>query len=166
MNSLLDSAQAIITAHDQEQRYKGILHSTRGIVFLGTPHAGSKLATWTRYSRNIIDAATVGPSLTRKGLLKDLEQNSESLKVISESFRHRATELWITSFYERLFTMPMKGLVRSLPLKKACITIVLGSSTRFRGHRLPERRGSPNGCRPPEYLQVQYTRDPVLALFE
>ena len=109
---LADPIQAIILALEQQHRYGDILTCTRGLVFLGTHHRGAQLADWTRYSRNIIDTAPFGPSVVRKTLLQDLETNSDLLKRISDSFQHRALSIKIASFYERVFTMPMKRLVR------------------------------------------------------
>jgi hypothetical protein len=101
----------LILALEQQHRYGNILNSTKGIVFLGTPHRGSQLANWTTFSRDIIDIAPFGKSVVRKTLLHDLETKSGVLKAISESFQHRAMNLKIASFYERVFTMPMKRLV-------------------------------------------------------
>jgi hypothetical protein len=101
----------LILALEQQHRYGDILTSTRGIVFLGTPHRGSQLANWTTFSRDIINIAPFGPSVVRKTLLQDLETKSGLLKAISEAFQHRALNIKITSFYERIYTMPMKRLV-------------------------------------------------------
>lgn len=122
---LADPVQAIVTALEQQHRYGDILTCTRGIVFLGTPHKGAQLADWTRYSRDIIDVAPFGPSVVRKTLLKDLETNSKSLKRISDSFQHRALSIKIASFYERIFTMPMKRLVRMGTCSQSCLLIVI-----------------------------------------
>ena len=107
-----DPVQALILALEQQHRYGDIITCTRGIVFLGTPHRGAQLADWTRYSRDIIEIAPLGLSVVRKTLLQDLETNSDLLKRISDSFQHRALSIKIASFYERVFTIPMKRLVR------------------------------------------------------
>jgi hypothetical protein len=108
--------KAVVLGHEQDHRYSSIVRSTIGIVFLGTPHAGSKLASWTAFSRDLIEISPLGPSIIRKDLLKDLETNSRTLQLISDSFQHRAMVLKIASFYEREFTLPLKHLVRFKPM--------------------------------------------------
>jgi hypothetical protein len=122
---MLIPTQALILALEQQHRYGDILRSTKGIVFLGTPHRGAKLADWTRFSRDIIDIAPLGPSVVRKTLLQDLETKSGLLQRISESFRHRALNIKIASFYERVFTLPMKRLVVSLSFSQGSILILV-----------------------------------------
>ena len=51
--------------------------------------------------------------MVRKRLLQDLETKSDLLKRILDSFQHGALSTKIASFYERLFTVPMKCLVRT-----------------------------------------------------
>lgn len=51
--------------------------------------------------------------MVRKTLLHDLGTNSDLLKRISESFQHRVLSIKIASFYEHVFTVPMKCLVRT-----------------------------------------------------
>ena len=122
---LAKPVQAIILAHEQEHRYGDILTCTRGLVFLGTPHKGAELARWTRYSRDIIEIAPFGSPVVRKTLLKDLEDNSELLKGISDSFRPRAQTIKVASFYERVNTMPMKRLVRTSTCSQSWLLILI-----------------------------------------
>lgn len=90
--------QAIIRAHEKD-RYNDLLHSTRGIVFFGTPHRGSSLASWGTLLSNVASLATLGTS-TNWRLPKDLETQSAVLRDISKSFVDRAKNLQLISFYE------------------------------------------------------------------
>ena len=123
--TISDLVQALILALEQQHRYGDIITCTRGIVFLGTPHRGAQLADWTRYSRDIIDIGPLGPSVVRKTLLQGLETNSDLLKRISNSFQHRALSIKIASFYERVFTMPMKHLVRRVTCSQSWLLILV-----------------------------------------
>lgn len=65
-------------------RLKIIAPATWGIVFLGTPHRGSKLASIGKIAYGVTVAATRRPNLR---LLQALEKNSETLDRIGSSFR-------------------------------------------------------------------------------
>lgn len=80
-------------------RSKHIAPSTFGIIFLGTPHRGSKSASIGKIAYQITTVATKRPNLH---LLRGLERNSEILDRIGDSFRqsvHRH-ELRLRSFHE------------------------------------------------------------------
>ena len=89
-----------------ERHLHNIFHSTRGIIFLGTPHHGADIATW---------AAVISRSI---GLLKQtnpkivdvLKRDSEVLARIQDGFytmvkAHSTAEtppIEVTCFYEEL----------------------------------------------------------------
>jgi len=94
-----------------EKHLKNILNSTRGIVFLGTPHQGSALAHWAESV-----AKTIGLiKQTNPEILAVLKSESEVLERVQGSFhtmiRSRAQEgfppIEITCFYEEL---PLPGI--------------------------------------------------------
>ncbi|MCJ1400187.1 hypothetical protein MMC11_003391 [Xylographa trunciseda] len=65
-------------------RLKSVAPATYGVLFLGTPHRGSKSASMGRLAYNVTVAATRRPNLK---LLHALERNSETLDRIGDSFR-------------------------------------------------------------------------------
>jgi protein SERAC1 len=87
-----------VKSHEND-RFKFLLASVRGIMFFGTPHRGSSLATWGKILAKIGSAASLGTVVNTR-LSKDLESQSNVLLEISKSFVHRAEYLQIFSFYE------------------------------------------------------------------
>lgn len=88
-----------------------ILHCTRGIVFLGTPHHGSGLAQWAESLARAIGLL----KQTNSEILAVLKSDSEVLARIQDSFhtmiRSRDQEglspIEITCFFEEL---PLLGI--------------------------------------------------------
>jgi len=91
-----------------------VLHCTRGIVFLGTPHYGSGLAQWAERLAKAIGLL----KQTNPQILAVLESDSEVLARIQDSFyvmiRSRAQDklppIEITCFFEEL-PLPVVGIV-------------------------------------------------------
>lgn len=71
------------SAANEGTRWKCIVPATFGIIFLGTPHRGSKSASLGKIALQITQVATRRPNLR---LLKGLERNSETLDRIGDSF--------------------------------------------------------------------------------
>ncbi|KAK2678869.1 P-loop containing nucleoside triphosphate hydrolase [Fusarium oxysporum f. sp. vasinfectum] len=90
--------QAYVRAHEVE-RYHELAKSTRGVLFFGTPHRGSGLASWGTMLSSILKTASLGTS-TNTQLSRDLEPNSRDLDRISQSFKMKSSGLKIYSFYE------------------------------------------------------------------
>jgi protein SERAC1 len=97
-----------------ELHLQNILHSTRGIIFLGTPHHGAGLARWAE-----ILATSIGMiKEANPKILQVLRQDSEVLGRIQDSFHTmirarnmgRLQPINITCFYEEL-PLPGVGLV-------------------------------------------------------
>jgi hypothetical protein len=93
----------------KEPSWEYIPQATAGIIFLGTPHKGTKAAIWGHVF------ATVGAHLGAgyyNGILKDLRDDSEALGDILESFTRWLFlervpvvcfyELYPTNYAERL----------------------------------------------------------------
>ena len=88
-----------------------VLHCTRGIVFLGTPHHGSGLAQWAESLAKAIGLI----KQTNSEILAVLKSDSEVLARIQDSFhtmiRSRDQEglppIEITCFFEEL---PLLGI--------------------------------------------------------
>lgn len=94
-----------------ERHLRNILHSTRGIIFLGTPHHGAGLARWAEFvSRSIGLLQNINPKIVHA-----LKRDSEVLARIQDSFHtmvkaHSTAEtppLEVTCFYEEL---PVLGI--------------------------------------------------------
>ncbi len=66
----------------EEKQYQGLLQSTIGIMFMGTPHDGADGA------KLVVTAAKIANSLVTLNTiqLKTLERDSEQLQTISRSF--------------------------------------------------------------------------------
>ncbi|KND92397.1 Protein SERAC1, partial [Tolypocladium ophioglossoides CBS 100239] len=108
---------ALTMAQQRPERHiKQILHSTRGIVFLGTPHHGSGLAHWAKSLARALGLL----KQTNPEILAVLKSDSEVLERIQNGFhtmiRSRAQDrlplIEITCFYEEL---PLPGVGTVVP---------------------------------------------------
>ena len=107
-----DAAQALLASRNSAEKHlQKILPCTRGILFLGTPHGGSGLATWAE-----LLAKSVGlVKQANPQILEVLKSDSEVLARIQKEFhsmvRARAnnhdSSIAITCFYEQL---PLPGI--------------------------------------------------------
>ncbi|CAH0048541.1 unnamed protein product [Clonostachys solani] len=100
---------SLCLAHDHESRYGSLLAQIKSVIFLGTPHRGSDIATWAKMLGKISNLF-VSDSV-RIGLIKDLEPQSQVLKDIEDQFLQRTIGLRIFTFYERVKTKHIKSLV-------------------------------------------------------
>jgi protein SERAC1 len=93
---------------------KCIVKSTRGIIFLGTPHCGVDLAEWGKVIAKIVGHI----KQTNPNIIGVLSRDSEVLARIQNSFHSmikarigdRSRQIDITCFYEEL-PLPVVGLV-------------------------------------------------------
>jgi hypothetical protein len=92
--------QALIMASLQQEHYGNILENTYGVVFMGTPHRGSRIANQAGILSRIINAATFG-SAVRADLLNVLRLASRELEQISQLSVPLLKDLSIVSFYEQ-----------------------------------------------------------------
>ncbi|KAK6226603.1 LipA and NB-ARC domain-containing protein [Colletotrichum tabaci] len=75
-----------VTARNQEDA-RSIFISTYGIIFLGTPHAGSDMATWGLVLQRMADAIAPRKVFESESiLLKTLKRDNETLESISNHF--------------------------------------------------------------------------------
>lgn len=93
--------QALIEAHINQQ-YRSILSSTVGIVFMGTPHQGTNLASMAAIYARIIEKTLVFRPPTE--LLRSLIRDSDTLDQSWRLFRNICQHIQICSFYETLTT--------------------------------------------------------------
>lgn len=88
------------SAETRGSRLNMVAHATRGILFLGTPHRGSKSASIGRMAYQVTVIATRNPN---GKLLRALERNSDTLDQVSNSFIQTLEEhqqIQICSFRE------------------------------------------------------------------
>ncbi|TQV91653.1 ankyrin repeat protein [Cordyceps javanica] len=95
--------ELLITLSLQTERYQNLAKSVSGVIFLGCPHRGSRIASTAQLLSKIINAATLGRGV-RTDLLKALERSSEQLQEISRKAVRLLAPLTIVSFYETRLT--------------------------------------------------------------
>ncbi|KAK4161623.1 protein SERAC1 [Cladorrhinum sp. PSN259] len=92
--------------HKINQLWHDIGSATKGIVFFGTPHRGSDLATAFASVQKI---ASVGWTVSR--FLQLLEAHSDDLREVSDEFRHVASKYALISFYEQHIHPGVRDLI-------------------------------------------------------
>jgi WD40 repeat protein/pimeloyl-ACP methyl ester carboxylesterase len=80
-----------------DEKYKDIIRSISGIIFLATPHRGSNLAETLN---RVLSVTFQYP----KSFILELTKGSSTLEEVNEQFRHVAQKLEIISFYEKFET--------------------------------------------------------------
>jgi hypothetical protein len=80
----------------EEQRYKNIVESTRGVMFMGTPHDGADAAKLALTIANIANSVTSINTVN----LELLRRDSEPLTEIARSFGFLAQRLKIVTIVE------------------------------------------------------------------
>ncbi|KAJ5362539.1 hypothetical protein N7541_003383 [Penicillium brevicompactum] len=76
-----------------------LLNSLQGILFMGTPHQGSGIASLGAIGADMLKAASLGTS-TNSTLVKELKENSKTLREISKDFTFAKAGVKIYSFVE------------------------------------------------------------------
>ena len=134
---------------------------TRLILFLGTPHLGSRVATMGQMAANI---ARLALQDANTGILKDLEIDNETLDKIHEQFVKIVLDrkIAIQSFQEGKGMTGVKGLSG-----KVGKFLYIPASAYYSGRRslfietrprLPHRKCRIYRCRPPTDGSLQSTR--------
>lgn len=90
----------LIQASLDTTNYRSIARCVKGVVFLGTPHRGSKSASQAQILSKIINTVTLGSGV-RSDLLKTLKVSSSELETISRHATQPLKKVSIVSFYER-----------------------------------------------------------------
>lgn len=101
----------VTSKQSPDDHLQNILLSTRGIIFIGTPHHGAGLAQWAGMMAQSINLI----KQTNSDIIQALKRESETLARIQESFhsmikglrKDRLPEIDITCFYEEL---PLPGI--------------------------------------------------------
>jgi hypothetical protein len=103
----LTGPQALVKAQSNPA-YTSIMESTHSVIFFGTPHQGSELASWGTILQNI---GTVLSYQQRSPLLETLKANCPKLEDLRDDFRHQAIRYKIVSCFEQKATRPLNSLV-------------------------------------------------------
>lgn len=88
--------KALIHSKLNRDNQSTITLSTYGIVFFGTPHAGSGIASLGKHLLTILSIF----ASTNTSLIRHLQQNSEWLRMQTEQFNPISSEFDIITFYE------------------------------------------------------------------
>lgn len=92
--------QALITASEKGDPYGTLLESIHAVIFMGTPHRGSRTAGPALHLSRVINAPFPGWAV-RSELLKVLKASSNTLIDISRLSVSLMKDLRIVSFYEQ-----------------------------------------------------------------
>lgn len=112
MGGLVCEQALILCNTSNEDRLSRILNSTVGILFMGTPHRGSSLATWGSTLAKYLNMVR----RVNRDIVKSLEVTSPVLRAVQEEFQkillkpeHR-DRIRIFCFYEEL-AIPLVGMI-------------------------------------------------------
>jgi hypothetical protein len=112
--------KALLLASEAKNDNEDILAATKAIVFLGTPHRGSKIADtaktvgdFANVLLRVTQAATFVGTI-RSDLVNALSADSNKLEALARSFHNEFDHLGIVTFYERMITSPLKTVVSPL----------------------------------------------------
>ncbi|KAL2785293.1 hypothetical protein BJX66DRAFT_61738 [Aspergillus keveii] len=130
MGGLVVKKAYIIGKTDRD--YSPLMSQTYGIVFLGTPHRGSNMASIlnTILRTSILASAKV--------FVGELEKGSTALDDINEQFRHLCGDLQLISFHETLKTVLAPG-VKTMVVEKE--SAVLGYPTETSAPLIADHHG-------------------------
>ena len=90
-----------------EKRYQNILRKTVGIVFLGTPHGGSRSGDYDRVLQSVA-MAVLGRSTP---FFNALKENKDYFLQLTSDFVHQSPTYQIVSVYELMPSNPCVDLV-------------------------------------------------------
>lgn len=90
---------AMARAYEKQYTFGTLISGIRGIIFMGTPHAGSGVATVAKVAGTIVNMLVPCQKI-RSSLLHTLSTNSKELEDINRTFCHRFGHLKVASFIE------------------------------------------------------------------
>ncbi|CAP86703.1 Protein SERAC1 [Penicillium chrysogenum] len=109
LGGLVCKMAILLSRNNPDTHLRELFTSTKGVIFMGTPHKGSWIADWSK-----IPAKALGiMKSTNKGLLTVLETENQliqSLQLDFMSMLRGSGNLKVTCFYEEL-PLPMVGQV-------------------------------------------------------
>ncbi|CAG8117209.1 unnamed protein product [Penicillium olsonii] len=115
LGGLVTKKAILLSRNNPEAHLQGVFKSTKAIIFMGTPHKGSWMASWAK-----IPAATLGlVKSTNQSLFAVLHSESQFLESLQIEFlalirqlREAGRGLEVTCFFEEL-PLPLAGQVVS-----------------------------------------------------
>lgn len=112
------------SSSNEGTRWKEIAPATYGVIFLGTPHRGSKSASMGKMAFRITQVFTQTPNLK---LLQGLEKHSDNLDMVGDSFRQTILKhnLTVYSFREERKTRKFKVLSIMVSARLSLMTLLL-----------------------------------------
>ncbi len=99
----------MVIAHERGDRYGDILNAIKGILFMGTPHRGAEIAYWGEILGKLANIPLIGSM--KINLLDDLQPKSKTLGEICSQFVERGKQIQIFTYFERIKTSGVNGLV-------------------------------------------------------
>jgi hypothetical protein len=102
LGGLVTEQALLVSLEPGEPRLYNIAVCTAGVIFMGTPHSGSYLATWGYTLARLLDRVWT----TNKNLLSPLKERSEVLRAVEEVFQRQLSadgvlsKVKIFCFYE------------------------------------------------------------------
>ena len=116
LSQVLDQSDRV---RDTKQDLGHIITSTRGIIFLGTPHRGSGMASLATMVSSVVGVFVK----TNPNLVRGLEGDSEILNRLRDNFSRILAKgtLSVWSFVEEL-AMPGASKVRAFARRRLCST--------------------------------------------
>jgi hypothetical protein len=87
LGGLVTEQALLVCLEPNEPRLRSIAVSTAGVIFMGTPHSGSYLATWGYTLARLLDRFW----RTNKKILSVLKRRSEILRGVEEVFQRQLT---------------------------------------------------------------------------
>lgn len=153
---LLTQRQMLAIAHERAKLHHDKIRSIRGVVFLGTPHSGSDVASMLSWLAKIAKVASLGH--TNSKLVAALKSQGNDLLEISESFIERGEHLdKIYSFFEleKLYG----SIVSTSNPESLDVDSSLGCIKRLRTDRAAKRRDDSYGLQSFNDLQIFQSRE-------
>jgi WD40 repeat protein len=153
MGGLVVKKAYLLGMHDD--KYAHIVKSVGSIIFLSTPHRGSK---FSETLNRVLSASFQTP----KNFIADLNKSSAAIEELNEQFRHFAPKLVICSFYETLATSI--GFKKVMVLEKD--SSVLGYPSELSRSLQADHHGVCKYSSPtdPSYISVKNTIKSFMAL--
>lgn len=111
-HSFSNIGQALVIARLDENDYGETRRAVVGILFLATPHRGSRATQYPDVLANVVNLALAGTSgvtgRLRTELLAILSKDSEVLLKLATDFRNQISNIKVVSFIEQSTTPPFK----------------------------------------------------------
>lgn len=128
------------TMGKHDAQYSGLVSRIKAILFLATPHRGSRYA---KILNNILSTTPLATS--SKAYVAGLDKQSDAIQDINEAFRQHCDGLSLCSFYETLRTnLGFKRVMVSKALTKANTRREPPISVRSKDAKMPSYRSWKN----------------------